>query len=181
MFAFPLQNRRLHRWGAVLIAVPLLLTISTGVLLLLKKQASWIQPPTLEGHSKIPGLSFDQILAKARTVPAAGVSEWSDIDRLDVRPGKGIVKIRAKSRWEIQLDAATGEVLQAAYRRSDFIESLHDGSFFGKWMKLGVMLPSALVLLGMWGSGLYLFLLPYLVRWRTRVQGRAHAKEKVSA
>ena len=56
-----------------------------------------------------------------------------------------------------------------AYRRSDLIESLHDGSFFGgDFAKLGVFLPTALVLCVLWGTGIYLFFLPYMVRRRRR-------------
>lgn len=50
---------------------------------------------------------------------------------------------------------ATGELLQVAYRRSDRIESIHHGSFFaGDWTKLGLLLPSGLVLLFRRASGL---------------------------
>lgn len=166
---FPRWNRQIHRWGSVVAALPLLVVIASGVLLQLKKQSDWVQPPTCKGAAKTPGLSFDAILAAARSAPEAGISEWSDVDRLDVRPGKGVVKVRAKNRWEVQVDAATGDVLQVAYRRSDLIESLHDGSFFGgDAVKLGVFLPMALVLAVLWGTGIYLFFLPYLARRRTR-------------
>jgi hypothetical protein len=57
------------------------------------------------------------------------------------------------------VDLGTGRVLQHAYRRSDLIESIHDGSFFGgNWTKLGLFLPAGLMLLFLWISGLFLFL-----------------------
>ncbi len=161
-------NRVLHRWGAIAIAVPVLLVILTGLLLLLKKDFAWIQPPTQRGSSTQLTLSFDRIMEIARTVPEAGVESWEDVDRLDVRPSKGMLKIRGNNRWEIQLDAKTGEVLQVAFRRSDFIESLHDGTFFHDRVKLWVMLPSAVILLGLWTTGIYLFLLPHLNRRRRK-------------
>jgi hypothetical protein len=113
-------------------------------------------------------LEFDQILTIARTVSEAGISSWDDVDRLDVRPGKGMLKLRAENSWEIQIDANSGAILQVAYRRSDLIESIHDGSFFGDHVKLWVFLPSALVLIGLWITGLVLFLHPRLVRKRKR-------------
>jgi hypothetical protein len=64
----------------------------------------------------------------------------------------------------VQVDLQTGEVLQVAYRRSDLIESLHDGSWFHDRAKLWVFLPVAVVVLGLWGTGIYLFFLPYAVR-----------------
>ena len=161
-------NRVFHRWASIIIALPLLLVICTGVLLLLKKDISWIQPPTQRGSTEELGIGFEQILASAKTVPVAGIKGWGDIDRLDVRPSKGMLKVRANNRWEIQLDAATGEVLQVAYRRSDFIESLHDGSFFHDKVKLFVFLPAAVILLLLWMTGIYLFFHPYLVRRNRR-------------
>jgi hypothetical protein len=47
--------------------------------------------------------------------------------------------------------------MQTAYRRSDLIESIHDGSFLaGDWTKLGLFLPAGLTLLLLWLSGLWM-------------------------
>lgn len=161
-------NRKLHRWGSIAVALPLLVVICTGILLLLKKDSAWIQPPTQRGAGAELVLSFDQILAAARSAPDAGIETWDDVDRLDVRPERGVVKVRGKNRWEVQVDATNGAVLQTAYRRSDLIESIHDGSYFHDAAKLWVFLPSGALLLGLWGTGLYLWLLPHLVRRRRR-------------
>nr|NIP93153.1 PepSY domain-containing protein [Akkermansiaceae bacterium] len=123
-------SRVFHRWASLVVALPVLVVILTGFLLLLKKDVAWIQPPTQRGSSEKLTLSFDRILAIARTVPEAEIKDWADVDRLDVRPARKMLKVRANNRWEIQLDAGSGEILQVAYRRSDLIESLHDGSFF---------------------------------------------------
>ncbi len=166
-------NRKLHRWGSVLIAVPFLLILLTGLLLLLKKDVAWIQPPTQRGSETTPSISFDRILEIATKIDAAGIRDWGDVDRLDVRPSKGMVKVRAKNRVEVQIDTATGQVLQVAQRRSDLIESLHDGTFFHDRVKLFVFLPCALVLLGMWCTGIYLFLLPHRVKAKKRRAARS--------
>lgn len=157
-------NRKLHRWGAILAATPVLVILVTGLLLQLKKEVSWIQPPTELSATPGLSLSFDEILAAARQVPEAGISTWADVDRLDVRPGRGIVKVRGNNRWEVQLDATTGEVLASKYRRSDLIESLHDGSWFHDRAKLWLFFPAAVILLGLWFTGIYLWFLPHLVR-----------------
>ena len=161
-------NRKLHHWGSIAIALPLVIVLGTGVLLLLKKDIDWIQPPTIKGEQIGLALEFDQILTIARTVPVAGINSWNDVDRLDVRPGKGMLKLRAENSWEIQIDANTGAILQVAYRRSDLIESIHDGSFFGDYAKLWVFLPSALILIGLWVTGVVLFFHPYLAKSRKR-------------
>lgn len=176
---FSKANRLIHRWATVLVAVPVLVILVTGVMLQWKKQSSWIQPPTQRGVSATPTVAFDQILAAARTVDEASIESWDDIDRLDVRPGKGIVKVRSNNRWEIQIDTQTGEVLHAAIRRSDLIESLHDGSFFGDGVKLGLFFPSAVALTVMWATGIYLFVLPYLAKRKRRAR-RAASRSALS-
>lgn len=152
--------RQFHYWASAIVLITAPVVIGSGILLQLKKQLSWVQPPTQKGTSETLSVSFDSILETATTVAEAEITSWADIDRLDVRPGKGIVKIRANNHWELQLDSASGEILQSTYRRSDLIESIHDGSFFHDNIKLGLFLPSAIALLLLWLSGTYLFLKP---------------------
>ena len=168
-------NRLAHRWGSIVIAVPTLVVLATGLVLQLKKQSTWVQPPTRRGSGDVPRIAFDRIFEITRGVSSAGVRSWDDIDRLDVRPSKGIVKVRCKNRYEVQIDTITGDVLQVAYRRSDLIESLHDGSFFSDAAKYGLFLPTALGLIGLWGTGVYLFALPYLAKRRNRRRQMAKA------
>ncbi len=165
---WPRINRRIHYWGAVICAVPVLIVILTGIPLLLKKESAWIQPPTIQGQKGEPTVEFSQILSTAAAVPQAEIEAWGDIVRLDIRPEKGVIKVLAKNHWEIQLDHRSGEVLQVGYRRSDLIESLHDGSFFHEWVKLGVFLPSAVVLLVLWLTGILLFARPLWAKWQQR-------------
>lgn len=159
-------NRKLHRWGAVAVALPFAVVISTGILLQLKKQLDWVQPPERRGGTEAPALALPRILEIVRAVPGSGVTSWDDVDRIDVRPGKGMLKVVATNRMEVQLDVATGAVLQVAYRRSDLIESLHDGSWFHALAKLLVFLPAGIVVLLLWVTGVYLWLLPYRARRR---------------
>ena len=163
-------SRKLHRWGAVVSLLPLGVVIATGLLLQLKKDWAWVQPATERGSSVLgedgEAIGLEAVLEVVRGVSEAGVSSWEDVDRLDVRPDRGIVKVRTRYGWEVQVDVATGEVLNSAARRSDLIESLHDGSFFGNWAKLGVFLPSGLVLAGLWASGVWLWWMPHGARRR---------------
>lgn len=168
-------NRVVHRWGSLLVALPVLVVILSGLLLLLKKESSWIQPPTQKGSSKELSVGFDEVLDTCKTVSEAEIGSWDDVDRLDVRPGKGMLKVRANNSWEIQIDAKTGEILQVAYRRSDLIETLHDGTFFHEKVKLLVFLPSGVILLILWLTGIYLFVLPYLVRGKRRKTPKGRA------
>ena len=69
------------------------IVLITGVLLVLKMEADWIQPLTEKGEQKEVAIDFERILEIAKTVPEAGISSWSDVDRLDVRSGKGMLKV----------------------------------------------------------------------------------------
>jgi uncharacterized iron-regulated membrane protein len=157
-------TRKLHRWGAILIALPLLVIIGSGLFLQLKKDVAWIQPPTMLGQGPPLTLSFDEILAIAGADPRMEIAGWSDVDRLDVRPERGIVKVRGKNRWEVQIDTATGAVLSSSSRRSDLIERIHDGSYFHDRAKLWLFLPSGVILLLLWITGVYLWALPLVMR-----------------
>ena len=161
-------GRRVHYWLAIAVALPALVIFTTGLLLQVKKQVPWVQPREHRGTGTAPAIPFDRVLELCRTVPEAGVKDWSDIDRVDVRPSRGMLKVTTRSRWEIQIDTGTGRVLQTAYRRSDLIESIHDGSFFHPSAKLGVFLPAGIVLILMLVTGLYLFWLPIWVKARRR-------------
>lgn len=170
--SLPKTTRKLHRWGAILSLLPAFVIIASGIVLQLKKDVDWIQPPTRRGSTVEPSIPFDRVLEIARGVPEAEVESWDDVDRLDVRPSKGMLKVRAKNRWEVQIDTATGDVLQVSYRRSDLIESIHDGSFFHDAAKLWVWLPAGVLLFVLWLTGLYLWLLPHRVRRRRKVNRR---------
>lgn len=169
----PFVFRKVHYWGSVLVALPLAVMIPTGVLLMLKKNWSWVQPVEIPGSATIPAVSLEGILEAARSVPEAEIRGWEDVDRLDVRPGKGTVKVQGvHNRYEIQIDLATAEVLQVAWRRSDLLEQLHDGSWFHDRVKLGLFLPSGVVLFGLLATGVYLFFLPIGVRRKKRRAAR---------
>ena len=162
-------SRYLHRWGSIIALAPMVIIIVSGVVLQLKKEVAWIQPPAQRGTGSQLSVSFDRILEAAKTVRQAEIESWADIDRLDVRPGKGMVKVQGKNGWEIQIDTQTGDVLQAAVRRSDLIESIHDGSYFHDSFKLWVFLPAGLILAVLVITGLHLFLLPHLAKRRRPV------------
>lgn len=160
-------SRRLHRWGAIAALVPLTVVVVTGLMLQVRKQVAWVQPPEMKGAAARLDVSFDAVLAAVRAVPEAEVESWADVDRLDVRPGKGLIKVRCRNDWEVQVDAASGEVLAVAYRRSHIIEAIHEGALFGEWVQYGVFLPAGLAMLGLLGTGAYLWVVPIAARRRS--------------
>ena len=148
-------------------AVPLVVVIITGILLQLKKQLPFVQPIERAGVTHEPVATPAQYLEAINRGKFDGAVTWKDVQRVDIRPSKGIAKVILKSDVEYQVDLGTGHVLQRELRMSDFIESLHDGSFFaGDISKLGVFLPAAIGLLVLWVSGIYMFWLPIIVKQR---------------
>lgn len=167
---FNVANRKVHYWASFIAAVPVLVIICSGILLQMKKQVDWVQPPEQRGTSKVPAVEFEQIMTALQSVPSLGVTGWDDVDRLDIRPGRGVAKVTLFSRWEVQVDLGTGAVMQTAYRRSDLIESIHDGSFFADdWTKLGLFLPAGVVLLLLWLSGIWMIWVPLRGKRRRRL------------
>lgn len=154
---FHIFNRKFHYWAAGIVALPALLVFCSGLLLQVKKQVPWVQPPEQRATAGVPALALTEVLERARAVPGLNISSWQDIERVDLRPARNLIKITTRERYEIQMDATTGAVLQVAQRRSDWIESLHDGSWFGDWAKSWIFLPIAITLLLVLLSGLWLF------------------------
>jgi uncharacterized iron-regulated membrane protein len=61
-----------------------------------------------------------------------------ELNRIDMRPDKGMVKfVFEEGYWGVQLDAATGELLQVERRRADFVENIHDGSYLDAYFETG--------------------------------------------
>lgn len=172
-FPFLIMNRllrRLHRWGAIMSLVPLFIVIVTGLLLQVKKEVSWVQPSSLRGSGKDLSVEWSEILASVQAIEEAQVNTWSDIRRLDIRPGRGMIKVICHNDWEVQLDSIDATILSSTYRRSDWIEALHDGSWFGDWAKLYLFLPNGLILLGLWFTGVYLWWLPIAARRKKKLR-----------
>ena len=97
---FNVLNRKVHYWASSAVALPLLVIISTGLLLQLKKHWSWVQPRELRGSVTAPAVDLEQILASVKGVPDLGVRSWDDVNRMDVRPGRGMAKVWLQNGWE---------------------------------------------------------------------------------
>ncbi len=159
-------NRRVHYWLSLVVALPLVVMAVTGLLLQFKKQLPWVQPTEQRGSGGTPSVTLDRVLEICRGIPQAEVKSWDDISRIDVRPSRGMLKVSTANSTEVQIDLATGEVLQVAHRRSDMLEAIHDGSWFHTAVKFGVFVPAGVSLLVLWLTGLVLFIVPYLIRAR---------------
>ncbi len=163
----------MHKWTGIALAAVLALTSVTGFMLLIKKKVAWIQPPTVAGAPGEPadfisvGRLFDILVAQGHP----DFRTANDVDRIDMRPDKRVFRVHSQHNYsEIQVCAVTGGILNVATRRSDFLENLHDGSFFGEWIHAWFMPLVAVALMFMVLSGLWLWIEPML-RKRRRKRG----------
>ncbi len=133
------QFRSLHKWIGISVVLFMIITASTGVLLGWKKNVALLQPPTLKGTSLSlrDWASFDQVAANAMHAIDSVTGRKIEIDRMDVRPDKGIIKVTFKEDyWEVQVDATTAKTLSVSQRHADWIEHIHDGSIVSEGFKL---------------------------------------------
>ena len=144
----------------------------------LKKDIDILQPPTQKGESKelAAWLPMVELATLSETALHQQYPDQKEniIDRLDVRPSKGIVKVLfEEGNWEVQIDGKTGEVKSIAKRYSDWIESLHDGSIISDFFKLISMNILGVGLVIMIITGLWLWYGPRRYRsLKRRQKGR---------
>lgn len=160
--------RSIHYWTSLAVLLTGGLLAATGILLLLKKDIEWLQPPVAPAsHTGISRVQVDALIEAASRAAEQPLG-WDDIDRIDVRPSDGIAKVITDQLIEYQVDLHTLEVLSTGYRGADLIEKLHDGTFFADLAKYLLMMPSGIALLILWATGVYLFFLTHLQRRRKK-------------
>ncbi len=132
--------RKIHRVSGIFSFAFLFLVGLTGILLGWKKNSRGIiLAKTETGISNDPKswLSIDSLYKKATVYILDSMPEklHHEIDRLDIRPDKGIVKLTFKEHYYgLQLDATSGKVLRVERRNADIIEHIHDGSIVDKFL-----------------------------------------------
>jgi hypothetical protein len=122
--------RKIHKWLAIPMFLIMFVIGVTGLLLGWKKQTNLL-PKTSKGQTSNTAewLKIDSLVTVAQIYAKKSLLLDDEIDRIDIRPQKGIAKIVfAKHFTEIQLDCQTADILSVNTRKSDFIEKLHDGS-----------------------------------------------------
>ena len=150
-----------HLWVGVATTAMLLIVALTGVLLN-HKRGLGLMPDV--AHA--PSGSFAEALPLWRLAEAAAQRVGAEvaaagIDRMDVRPGDGVVKVRFNDArvTEVDVDLVTGRPLGTGVRGDVFLEKLHSGEIMGRrWVLLSdlaaVGLAVALI------SGIWLWLYP---------------------
>lgn len=169
-------TRKIHRWLGATLFISFLIVSVSGIVLGWKKDSNgYILPKTLKGTSidVAKWLSLDSLQSIAQSTLSDSINSSLSIkmSRIDARPEKGILKFVFEDHyWSIQLDGATGEVLNIGKRRSDWIENIHDGSIVDDFLgtngvfKLFYTSVIGLALLGFTVTGFWLWYGPKQMR-----------------
>jgi hypothetical protein len=126
--------RKVHRTTGAFLFVAFFVVAVTGLLLGWKKHSGGlILPESYKGKSANPKdwLPVHTLHENADRIVRERISaDMSlELDRIDFRPDKGMVKfVYVADFVGVQLDCTTGELLHIERRRSDMIEQIHDGS-----------------------------------------------------
>ena len=164
-----------HLWLGVLSTVALVAICITGILLNHKRGLGLMpdvpHEPTAPFASALPlerlayaALEAAPVHAKERWKSGDAV-DLALIDRMDVRPRNGFVKVRLrdKASMEMTVDIASGRVVHVGRRGDVFLEKLHSGEAFGgAFVILSDIAAVALVLTLL--TGYWLWLVPKLAR-----------------
>lgn len=176
----------IHLWLGVLSTIALVAIAVTGILLNHKRGLGLM--PEVEhapSASFVDATSLERLAnAALEAAPAPARPGWNPgdpvdvalIDRMDVRPRDGYVKVRLrdKASTEATVDIASGRVVHVGRRGDVFLEKLHSGEIFGgqPFVILSDIAAVALVLTLI--TGYWLWLVPKLHRGHERKKGGDH-------
>lgn len=150
-----------HRWFGVVATALLVIICVTGILLNHKRALGLMPDVSNEPSGPLPdALPLDVLASKAAAVLDPEIV-FSGIERMDVRPSDGLVKVRFDDRrvTEVTVDINSGAILHVGERNDQFLLRLHSGQIFGDLWVL-VSDAGALLLLGILATGYWLWLFP---------------------
>lgn len=150
--------------AGVIVTAALISIAVTGILLNHKRELGLMPDVTSTSVTLFTNaMPLAELAIRARAAGGPVVGN-TDVDRMDVRPSEGLVKVRFSdpASTEVTLDIYSGETLNVSSRRDVFIETLHSGEVLGKGGRfLGDAAAVALIMLLL--GGLWFWLAP---RWR---------------
>jgi hypothetical protein len=166
----------IHLWLGVLSTVILIAISVTGVLLNHKRGLGLMPdvPHEPTGAFAAAVSLHDMARAALEAAPEASRPGWKPgdsvdialIDRMDVRPRNGFVKVRLrdKAAMEMTVDINTGRVIHVGKRGDVFLEKLHSGEAFGGLPYVLISDFGAIALVLTLITGYWLWLVPKLRR-----------------
>lgn len=160
--------RAAHKVAGLVGSLFLILIGITGFVLALKSVVPSIRIPTQKGTEIAspaelihPSLAFEAAFSQG--IPE--LKSVDDVDRFELHAGKNVYKIHSKEGYhEVQVDAGTAKVLSVGKRNDQFMEDVHDLSFFHPTLR-ETLLPVVAVCLTLLGfSGLVIYFIPVIRR-----------------
>lgn len=150
----------IHLWAGVMITALVVVVAITGVMLNHKKLFGFQPDPPAAARTGLEGaMSMRELVSAARSaIDKQAVA--AGIDRLDVRPDKGLMKVRFEDRLTTEVTVAihTGKVLSVGKRDDVFLEKLHSGEIFGdNWVLLSDVMAIGLLILLLTGTWIWLY------------------------
>ncbi|MDP5054838.1 MAG: PepSY domain-containing protein [Congregibacter sp.] len=151
-----------HLWLGVTLSFLIVMISVTGIMLNHKRVFGFMpetalkRPEAFATALPLPELAR---LASAAVPPEVATA---GIDRMDVRPGKGLIKVRFNDPGisEVTLALDDGTVLLTGLRNDSFLEQLHSGDIFARHgYLLSDLAGGALILLMI--SGFWVWLYPH--------------------
>ena len=173
----------LHLWLGVIVTVALVAISVTGILLNHKRGLGLMpdvpHEPTGAFGQAISAERWAQAALEAAPQEARGDWKPGDpvdiklIDRMDVRPRNGFVKVRLrdKASTEATVDINTGTVIHVGKRGDVFLEKLHSGEIFGGQPYVLLSDIAAVGLMVTLITGYWLWLAPKFSREKTEGEG----------
>lgn len=149
-----------HLWVGVAASALLVVICITGILLNHKNTFGFMpDPPAAELTGLVGAMSLADLVSAAEAAAGAEVAA-AGVDRMDVRPDNGLMKVRFEDRvvTEVTVALHTGEILSVGERNDVFLEKLHSGEIFGdNWILLSDALAIGLLLLLVTGTWMWLY------------------------
>lgn len=168
--------RAVHRVVGLVGSICMLTLSVTGFFLALKGELPGVRPPTrkFEGAKNLAAMLHPSVAFQAATsLGLEGLAGVDDVDRFEYHAKGHVYKVLSKENYhEVQVDAATGEVLQVARRNDQMIEDIHDLSFLHPSLRTYLLPLVAVALFTLGSTGIVMFFTPVVRRWRFRRSGR---------
>lgn len=142
--------------------LPFGIILFSGLFLQTRSFNRWLQSPPAPVPKEEFKPDLNEMLNELRKIPEMSVSSWNDVQQIDMRPEKGLVRVRSKHGFMETQFSPSGKVLQVAPRRTSWIIEIHDGAFFGDTVKWWIFIPASLALLVTYFTGLWLFFKPFI-------------------
>ena len=134
--------RKVHRITGAALFVFFFVVAVTGLMLGWKKNSGdLLGSKTYKGSSTElkEWLPLSELQTKAEMYLKSAVPSplHPELDRIDVREHQGVAKFIYDDYYGVQIDGATGALLQVDRRRADFIENIHDASLLDDYLNTG--------------------------------------------